>query len=198
MPTKGQSDPLRERRGQPRGQQRPLRRARRDPRAIPASSAISPTARCSATSASPSDTACSPSDNATRGLDGLDAVPAAMLSPTSTPTGRCSARADPSRPCGPRGQGRAGDGEPRAGSRLTRGRRIWAGGAGRVRPGAQAAVRGRGAARGDDPGHLCRARPRPVGHLVSLASSPHRRGDVLTPRDICMVPWSVPNKGRLT
>ena len=74
----GQPDPLRERRGQPRGQQRPARRARLDPRDEPPAARPHRLLDAAQHRRRPSATRCSRIDNVPRGLDGLDAVPAAM------------------------------------------------------------------------------------------------------------------------
>ena len=99
-------------------------------------------------------------DNASRGLDGLDAVPAAMAADLDAnwevlgePVQ--SAMRALGRPRRPRHGGalRAAQGaHPRPPDRAGRARR--------VRPGPGPARRGRGAPRGDDPRHLRRARPR--------------------------------------
>ncbi len=86
----GQPDPLRERRGQPRGEQRPARRARAARSCRAGCSATSPTRACSATSAAPSATPCSPSTTSP-GASPVSTPCPSGWPPTSRPTGRCSA-----------------------------------------------------------------------------------------------------------
>ena len=95
----GQPHPLRERRGQPRGRQRAARRARRRRWCSPACSGISPTPRCSATSAPRSGTRCWRSTTSAVASPGSTPC-RPPWPPTSTGTGRCSARPC-SRRCAP-------------------------------------------------------------------------------------------------
>ena len=87
----GQPDPVRERRGEPRGELRAVRPARLDPRDVTGCSATSPTRPPSGTSAPPSGTRSSRSRTSGGASRAWTPTPARWRA-TSTTTGRCSAR----------------------------------------------------------------------------------------------------------
>ena len=120
----GQPDPLRERRGQPRGEQRPARRARRARSCRAACSATSPTRSMQRNIGSAFGHTLLAIDNVARGLAGLDAVPERDGRRPRRQLGGAR-RADPVGDARPRRAGVPGMEEPYERLKeLTRGRRI--------------------------------------------------------------------------